>query len=194
MEFGLFLTPRFSVSLGTGYTRFKIEGENGHFPTSEYVESEFETGLEDFYAVLPGVEIEIMPFVLNAHYQVPLQGRFSANILAGIAYYVGSFKSLTEWNSDFLLLNRAVQVLCDPTTLGFHFGGGFDVRLGKHLAFTTEALYRIAKFDNFTDCQVQDSHFNLGDQNEFLFPEYAYTIREIDLTGISLQAGVRLLF
>ncbi len=194
MEVGIFLMPNFSLSLASGYSHYKVEGEQGHFPTSEYVDSEFETGLEDFYMVVPSAEVEIMPFMLNARYQIPLQGRFSANLLAGVAYYVGSFKSLTEWKSDFFILDRAIQALCDPTTLGFHFGGGFDVRLGKHLAFTTEALYRIAKFDNFTDCQAQDAHFNLGDQNEYLFPEFAYTIHEIDLTGISLQAGIKLLF
>ena len=66
--------------------------------------------------------------------------------------------------------------------------------VSKHLALNFEGLYQIAVFDNFTDCQVQDSHFPLGDPEGDLFPEYAYAIEEVSLTGISLQAGIKLLF
>jgi hypothetical protein len=194
MEFGLFLTPHFSLSLGSGYAHYKLEGQKSPFPTQEYLDSEFTTGGEDFYIVVPGIELEVLPFFLNANYQIPLRGRFAANLLAGVAYYVGSLESKSEWDSYHMFLDRSVLILCDPNTLGFHFGGGFDVTLGKHLAFTTEALYRIAKFDNFTKCQVMDSHFPLSDPDGTLFPEFAYTIHEVDLTGISLQAGIKLLF
>jgi len=194
LEFGIFLTPHFSLSLGSGYSRYKLEGQKSPFPTQEYLDSEFTTGREDFYTVVPGIELEILPFFLNANYQIPLRGRFAANLLAGVTYYIGNLESRSEWDSFHLFLDRSVLVLCDISTLGFQFGGGFDVTLGKYLVITTEALYRIATFDNFTKCQVQDSHINISDPDGDLFPEFAYTIHEADLTGISLQAGIKLLF
>ena len=33
LEFGVFITPRFSLSLGTGYSRNKIDGQKSPFPT-----------------------------------------------------------------------------------------------------------------------------------------------------------------
>jgi hypothetical protein len=194
MEFGVFITPRFSLSLGTGYSRHKLDGQKSPFPTKEYMDSEGATGREDFYTVVPGIELEIMPFFLNASYQIPLRGGLAANLLAGVTYYVGTLESKAEWDSYHMFLDRTYLTLCDLKTLGFHVGGGFDMTVSKHLALTLEGLYRIAVFEEFKDCQVQDSHFPIGDPDGDLFPEFAYTIEEISLTGISLQAGIKLLF
>ncbi len=194
LEFGIFITPHFSLSLGTGYSRHKLDGQKSPFPTKEYMDSEGETGREDFYTVVPGIELEIMPFFFNASYQIPLRGGLAANLLAGVTYYVGTLESKAEWDSYHMFLDRTYLTLCDLKTLGFHVGGGFDMTVSKHLALTLEGLYRIAVFEEFKDCQVQDSHFPIGDPDGDLFPEFAYTIEEISLTGISLQAGIKLLF
>ena len=194
LEFGVFITPRFSLSLGTGYSRNKLDGQKSPFPTKEYMDSEGATGREDFYTVVPGIELELRPFFLNAGYRIPLREGFSANLLAGAAYYVGTLESKAEWDSYHMFLDRAYLTLCDLKTLGFHFGGGFDLTVSKHLALTLEGLYRIGVFEEFNDCQVQDSHLPIGDPDGDLFPEFAYTIHEVSLTGISLQAGIKLLF
>jgi hypothetical protein len=194
LEFGLFITPRFSLSLGTGYSRHKLDGQKSPFPTKEYLDSEGEIGAEEFYTVIPGVEFEVMPFFLNASYRIPLRGGVAANLMAGATYYVGALESKAEWDSYHMFLDRTYTVLCDIKSLGVQFGGGFDVTLSKHLALLLEGLYRIAVFDEFTDCEVQDSHIPLSDPDGVLFPEFSYAIKEVNLTGISLQAGIKLFF
>jgi hypothetical protein len=194
LEFGIFITPRFSLSLGTGYSRHTLDGQKSQFPTMEYLDSEGETGREEFYAVIPGVELEVMPFFLNASYRIPLRDGVAANLMAGATYYVGALESKAEWDSFYMFLDRTYTVLCDIKTLGVQFGGGLDVTLSKHLALTLEGLYRIAKFDDISDCQVQDSHIPIDDPDGEIFPEFAYAIKEVNLTGISLQAGIKLFF
>jgi len=93
-----------------------------------------------------------------------------------------------------MFLDRTYMALCDLNTLGFQVGGGLDAAISKHLALTLEGLYRIAVFDDFKDCQVQDSHLPIADPDGDLFPEFNYSIEEVRLSGISLQAGIKLLF
>ena len=91
LEFGIFITPRFSLSLGTGYSRHKLDGQKSPFPTKEYLDSEGEIGREDFYAVIPGVEFEVMPFFLNASYRIPLpRGVYSVALHFAEVYYHAS--------------------------------------------------------------------------------------------------------
>ena len=144
--------------------------------------------------MIPGTELQTMPFFLNASYRIPLGGRISANLLAGVIYMTGTLESKAEWDSYHMLLDRTYTVLCDLKTLGGHFGGGLDVTVSRHLVLTFEALYRVAVFADFEDCRVQESHFPIGNPDFDLFPDFAYTIEEVSLTGISLQAGIRLLF
>ena len=194
MEFGVTVLPRLSLSAGSGYSRHKLEGRTSPFFSKAYIDSEFTTGLEDFFTVVPGIKLETTFFFLAASYSHPLWGGISANLTAGTTYYLGTFESASQWDSYHLVLDRSLTITCDLKTWGYFVGGGFDVRISRYLALTIEALQRMVVFDTFEDCETYDYYIPMGDLTPNLFPEFAYTITDVSLSGFSLQAGIKLLF
>lgn len=194
MEFGMTVLPRLSLSVGSGYSRHKLEGRTSPFFSRAYLDSEFTTGLEDFYTVVPGIQLETTFFFLAASYAIPLRGGISLNLTGGTTYYLGTFESVSRWDSYHLVLDRNVAITCDLKTWGYFVGGGFDIRISRHLALTIDGLYRRVVFDSFEDCETYDYYIPMGDLTADLFPEFAYSITDVTLSGLSLQAGIKLLF
>jgi len=194
MEFGVMVLPRLSLSVGSGYSRHKLEGQKSPFFSKEYLDSEFTSGLEDFFTVIPGIKLESTYFFLAVSYSIPLRGAVSASLKAGTTYSMGTFESRALWDSYHPILDRNVIVFGDLRTIGFHLGGGLDFRISRHLALSIEALQQMTVFDDFTGCETNDAHVNMGEQNPDLFPEFTYSITDLSLSGLSLQAGIKLYF
>jgi hypothetical protein len=171
--------------VGTGYARSTAPGVDSDFLAPEY---------EKFYAVVPAIEIETMSFSLSIAYSLPLRGGVTARLKSGAGYHLGSLQSDAVWDSRHPVLDRRVRVTGDVGSWGFHFGGGFDIPVSEFLGLCLEGLYRILEFKDFGGWSVQDGHPSLGEMDEYYFPEYAYEIRSVSQTGLSLRLGLRLRF
>jgi len=140
------------------------------------------------------------PLTLTAHLRRPLSHSAGAVLLGGVGYYWSRYRDITVQRKE---------------AFGPHLGLGADLRIGRNVLVIGEASYRFVSFkgfradphpgfdfderghrmDGFWFFDQRDGryHFHLedGQRDEFMRNLAPF---DIDLTGFSIKAGLRLAF
>jgi len=205
------ISPMIGIGFGIGYLRSSSDSE---------LTLAYEGGT---FSVEAKPTLSAVPIHLGVFLTFPAAGRISLTASAGAAYYAGLKLEGTElttsssgyWDERTLSATRS-----SLANLGFQGSLGFEYEFSSKIGFFVEALGRYAKFKNFET--VTGTHESSGGSLETtegkLYiqtetdPEWSFSIftvestppvddvdttyREpkIDLSGFSLQAGIRIRF
>jgi hypothetical protein len=204
------LTPNIGVGIGAGYLRssksslmtLAVEGEE--------------------ITLTGTPMLSAMPIRLAVFLTLPLGGKFNLTADAGGAYYAGlklEAEQRLELTADYweeMSLSASRSSLSD--NLGFQGSLGFEYKISPKMGLFIEAVGRYASFKNFdTATGISQSSGGTPETDEgkiylltYDYPEGTYsaftisaeppitipevTVREpkIDLSGFSLQAGIRI--
>ena len=204
------LSPNIGVGIGAGY----LQSSKSSLMTFSYEGGEL--------TVIGTPKLSAMPIRLAVFFTLPLGAKFNLTADAGGTYYAALKLNATQrlemeadWNETSLSASRSS--LTD--NLGFQGSLGFEYKISQKMGFFIEAIGRFARFKNF-DTATSSYENSAGDTNAVAGkiyietrtgPEVTYssfiisadtptpsppesTFREpkIDLSGFSLQAGVRI--
>jgi len=204
------LSPAIGVGLGVGYLR----------SSSDSLMTFAGEGLAFTLSGTP--TLSAVPIRLGVFLTFPIAGKISLTADAGAAYYAGLKLDATqrlEMDADNW---QAMSVSGSRNgNLGFQGSLGFEYRLSRGMGFFVEALGRYARFKNFASVTgttetsdggsettsgklyILTETFTDGTFSTFTIEETppvdnppSETFREpkIDLSGFSLQAGIRIRF
>jgi opacity protein-like surface antigen len=205
------LSPMFGIGLGVGYQR------NSSDPGMTLTAADAEITLSG------KPTLSAMPIRLGIFLTFPLGGKLSLTGDAGAAYYAGLKFDATQriefsfgdWMSQSVSGSRS-----SFANLGFQGSLGVEYRLSPTMGFFVEAVGRYARFKNFdTVTGITEDNVNGPDTSvgklyiaTYTSPDLTYsvfsieetppvdepdvTFREpkIDLSGFSLQTGIRIRF
>ncbi len=206
------ITPRIGIGIGTGYLRtsanslatLSAEGDAIDLPAT--------------------ATLSAIPVRLGLFLTFPLGGKVNLTADAGAAYYAALKVdatqrieiSSTEWSEMSLSAQRS-----SFANLGFQGSLGFEYMVSPKMGFFVEALGRYARFKNFETAMgsnrssggstestegkiyLMTSTYPEGSWSIFTVeetppvsspPSKVYTEPKIDLSGFSLQAGIRIRF
>jgi len=152
------LSPRFGVSLGSGY----IYGEISDRETEITVERKFGTDIR----VRPN-KVSAYPLSLSGYLFLPLRGKISPYIKGTVGVY---FAKYIDWDGKRTLpkteFNYSSQI-AEAVGPAFEGGLGFTVEVDSHLRFFMEGSARKAKISGF------EGEIKEGEQGTlFYFEEY----------------------
>jgi hypothetical protein len=167
-------------------------------------------------------KLSSMPIRLAVFFTLPLSGNLSVTADAGAAYYAALKLDATQryefdadnWQETSLSASRSS--LSD--NLGFQGSLGFEYKISQKMGFFIEAVGRYARFKNFDMATgtSQDSGgvpetdkgkiylltydspegtysaFTISAEPPITIPEVTVREPKIDLSGYSLQAGIRI--
>ena len=215
VEMVFFLNSYFSVSVGGEYLSSVSPGSRADFTYP--VSSEF-SGTSSYS---PDLQSAIYAVPISAIFTFNIVRRTRINIFGGVGYYFGELNCLSsnwsntssrneniEW-SYFDLLNQS-----KISSIGYHFGTGFNIGLSPRSFIFVEVLYRIVDFTEFDTERSQENSplSNIlphqeeleGDSTTFLYlsrvggtenmGEMAYRVSKFNLSGISLRIGIKFNF
>ena len=197
------LTPSIGVGVGAGYLRSSASS------AGTFTQDPLSTDLTS------RTMVSAIPIRLGVFFTFPLSPKIDLVANAGAAYYAGlkmdaSF-GLVDISGGFLDMTYNASQR-DSTDIGFHGSLGVEYRFSPTMGFFIEALGRYAKLNNFeTATQVYEDEFGsetiegtlylytTGTASMFAVsstPPSGGTYREpkFDLSGFSLQAGIRVRF
>jgi opacity protein-like surface antigen len=201
------LNPNFGLSLGFGFMNRSMKGHTGIFTDDQVMLATF------WYE--PKFTSEIYPVSLSGIFSFPLSDSFSLSILGGLGYYFGKTevtepnKSVITENPNYFWHHFTWIMQSNINTIGYHAGGGIDIKVGGGLIITLEAVYRIVSFKDFETSVVQnlltynppeglwgDSSFLYAQQvgGDVEMGDMDYTVSNLNLTGMVLKAGFKLRF
>lgn len=203
-----YITPRFGISLGSGY----IYGKKGKDVNK--------------IAILGGqtftdeVEVSAIPVKLGAYYSLPLSSRVGFFLKGGVGYYFAKWSDnyRNEWGDNWITSNQKANA----SGIGFHGGVGLEFKLISNIAFVLEGQGRYAKIGGFKG-DKEDKFFipTLGSSEEgklYYFEWLPWTenwypmiqiyeeepssgdrirnIREakVDFSGFTFRAGIKINF
>jgi len=206
------ISPNVGIGVGVGYMRSSKDSE---MTLSNETESITLTATPTLSA---------MPIRLGVFLTVPVAGAIDLTADAGAAIYTGLKLDATqrlEFAADDWMEMTASGSRSSFDNLGFHGSLGFEYKVSPKMGLFVEAVGRYAKFKNF-DTVTGTSEYSDGtsDTQEgklyivtYTFPDGMYssfTIEDtppvddppgeiyrepkIDLSGFSLQAGIRIRF
>ncbi len=206
------ITPRIGIGVGAGYLRTSA---------NSLATFSFEEGDYDLPAT---ATLSAIPVRLGLFLSFPLGGKLNLTADAGAAYYAALKVDATQrlerseeyWEEMSLAAQRS-----SFANLGFQGSLGFEYMVSPKMGFFVEALGRYARFKNFetatgsnrnsggysdsTEGKIYLRTLTILDGSVSLFtveetppvsspPDDIYTEPKIDLSGFSLQAGIRIRF
>ncbi len=201
------INPNFGLSLGFGFMNKSMMGHTGIFTDDQVMLATF------WYE--PKFTSEIYPVTLSGILFFPLSDSFSLSILGGLGYYFGNTeviepqKNVYTENPDYYWYHFTWIMQSNINTIGYHAGGGIDIKVGGGLIITLEAVYRILSFKDFETSVVQslltyNPPGGIWENSTFLYAQQAggdvemgdvdYTVSNFNLTGFVLKAGFKLRF
>ena len=186
-----YLTPRFGISLGSGY----IYG-NKDKDTNKVILS----GLTYAY----GMKMSAIPVRLGVYYSFPISswGRFFLN--GGLGYYFAKWSESIDWIASTL------DQEAKGSGIGFHGAVGFELKLVSHFAFILEGQGRYVKIGsfegkklnfiegtlNYYESQFGGKWYPKVDVIDGLTPIGIRNLREakVDFSGFTFRAGIKINF
>jgi len=205
------ISPALGIGLGVGYMRNASDSLVTFSEGTETVD------------ITSAPTLTTMPIRLGLFFTVPMGQKLNLTAGAGAAYYLGLKLDATqglEFAADEWMRMTLQASERNGADIGFHGSLGFEYMLSAKMGFFVEAVGRYAKFKNFgtvtgisedslggsdttegTLYIVTDSFdgseismFEISDTEPI--PGPGGTVREpkIDLSGFSLQAGIRIRF
>ena len=202
------ISPAIGIGVGAGYMR------NSADSLATYIDDPFEVD------ILAGSTITAIPIRLGLFFTFPLGGKLNLTAGAGAAYYAG-LKLEAMQGLDFLDGSWEEMAVSgsqrSSADIGFHGSLGLEYKLSPMMGFFVEVLGRYASFKNFdqvtgvetsSDSPPATTEGKLYIVTEDIggTPISMFTIEEtppvepgfrepkFDLSGISLQAGIRIRF
>lgn len=203
------LSPKIGVGLGVGYLR----------SSSDSLMTLAGEGLAFTLSGTP--TLSAVPIRLGVFLTFPIAGKISLTADAGAAYYAGLKLDATQ-RLDLDATTWQIMSVSGSRNgnLGFQGSLGFEYRLSRGMGFFVEALGRYARFKNFesvtgtTETSGGESDTTSGklyivtetfaDGTFSIFtieetppvdtPTETFREPKIDLSGFSLQAGIRIRF
>jgi len=203
------ITPRLGVGVGAGYLR-----------GSRTSRMSIGDGATTLLTVSGGPTLSAVPIRLGLFYNTPFSRKIDLVAGVGGAYYAGlKFEALTRLeNSPTAWQEFSFSAQSSSANLGFHGSLGLEYKLSPTMGFFVEAVGRYARFKNFGSATMTslDSDGDtittegklylvtediLSGQITLLAvsstpPTLETGVREpkFDLSGFSLQAGLRIRF
>ncbi len=185
-----------SVSVGNGYSFKNVNGNSFHLSP---IQGSF---FEDDFILHPAMTAEVIPLCVSFVVTFPVGSAFNVNLLAGGGYYFGRFKAKSSIEILIPELNSRVftpfNFQGNGNTAGFHAGGGIDIPLSMKIFLSVEAIYTSVKFKNVK------SDSPVGGDTTFTFQQWImdyeivdlfdYRVSQIDLSGLTLRAGIMFQF
>ncbi len=205
------ITPNIGVGIGAGY----LQSSKSSLMTLS------STAIGEI-TLTGTPKLSAMPIRLAVFFTLPLGGKFNLTADVGAAFYAGlkleaeQRLEVAADNWEEMSLSASRSSLSD--NLGFQGSLGFEYKISPKMGFFVEAVGRSARFKNF-DTATGTSENSDGDPETdvgkiylatYTYPEGTYsafiiseavplpdpdvTYREpkIDLSGFSLQAGIRI--
>jgi len=199
------------LGLGAGYLRTSRESTLGYqslgFSTNETYRP----------------EITAIPITVSLHYSYPLGQRLRLDFFGGAAYYLTTFRHEFRLRSDFFSYSQTQNFTSRTGAFGFRGGLDLEIDLARSFAFVVQAEGRYAVIPevsgDLTDQEnlptgsrqetARDAFFWVYDQPDagtrytrMAFSQSqpsgpsAANIRkgQIDLSGFSVSAGIRVYF
>lgn len=203
------LSPSVGIGLGFGYMR----------NSSDSLATLSAKG--DTVDITATGTLTAMPIRFGVFFSFPISGKLSLTANAGAAYYLGLKFDGTqglEFAADGWSRLTLEARQRNGADIGFHGSLGFEYKLSPKLGFFVEAVGRYAKFKNFeTVTGISEYSGGIPDTTEGKLylatedidgtPVTAFTIVEtgdivdptfrepkFDLSGFSLQTGIRIRF
>jgi len=211
-EIMMMLTRKIGIGLGLGYIQSQKDSSTMlSFGSLFRLDSDME------------LNIRAIPIKLDGFYFIPLSSGISFFLNGGIGYYIGKMNysfDMAEEILDFSSSSQAIGTVEDKG-IGYHAGLGIEMRLADSVAIFLDAGGRYVKLRNWEgeessfnseglresrsgilwyyeayDPDFQKSYSNLllsENQPEVSGADNSRKL-EIDLSGLSLRLGIRLLF
>jgi len=206
------LSPAIGIGLGFGYMR---SSEDSEMTLTDGTDTITLTGTPT---------ISAMPVRLGVFLTFPVSGKINLTADAGATYYAGlKFDAMqrleftaTDWFQMSVSASRS-----SFDNLGFQGSLGFEYKISEDLGFFVEAVGRYAKFKNFelvtglnessggtpetTEGKLYIATYTFPDGTYSLFtieetppvddpPDVTFREPKIDLSGFSIQTGIRIRF
>jgi len=202
------ISPAIGIGVGAGYMR------NSTDSLATFIDDPLEVD------ILSGATITAIPIRLGLFFAFPLGGKLSLTANAGAAYYAGlkldAMQGLDYADGSWLHMDLA-DSRRGSADIGFHGGLGVEYKLSPMMGFFVEVLGRYASLKNFDEVTgIQTSSEGLSETTVGKLyilaedidgtPISMFTIEEtppvdpgfrepkFDLSGFSLQAGIRIRF
>jgi hypothetical protein len=130
----VYLTPRFGISLGSGY----ILGKKGKDVNKIIIGGQ--TFTEE-------VKVSAIPVKLGVYYSLPLSSQTRFFLNGGVGYYFAKWSDAyrNEWTGNWWTKDQKARA----SGIGFHGGVGFELNLVSHIVFVLEGQGRYAKIGGF---------------------------------------------
>jgi len=190
VEFQYQVNPYLTFSLGNGYCGYSFQGDNVDFSLANHL---------DAYSVIPEIRFDTVPVLVSVILSYPLSPKFQMFCLAGAGIYFGSLegKAFRQYFPEGFRFEQTINYSGSSNSLGFHFGGGFDIELSEIFILCFEALYTLVDFNGISSLKSNEAGtFNLflPALDSVIFPVLNYEISKISLSGLSLNIGIKFRF
>ena len=129
-----YLTPRFGISLGSGY----IYGMKG---------GDINKIISGGQTFTKEVKVSAIPVRLGVYYSLPLSSRTRFFLNGGVGYYFAKWSEAyrNEWSGGWFTTIQEAKA----SGIGFQGGVGFELNLVSHIAIVFEGQGRYAKIGGF---------------------------------------------
>ncbi|MBA7603665.1 hypothetical protein ES703_10780 [subsurface metagenome] len=194
-----YLTPRFGISLGSGY----IYGQKG-------VEENKIAFMGQTFS--DGMKVSAIPVRLGVYYYLPLSSRIRFFLNGGVGYYFAKWSETYRNEIPVGVIARDQKAKANG--VGFHGGVGFELNLVSHIALVFEGQGRYVKIGGFEG--EKDPGVEKGTLYYFEYQIFAdgdwypminileqepvgifvRNIREakVDFSGFTFRAGIKITF
>jgi len=187
VEFIYHLNSYLGLSIGYGYLSKTLFGK-----TSDY--DRLDAG--DIFTVYPECSMEVAPFCLSLLLSFPLGSSAQINFYGGAGFYTMTCESRTVWQFGGYDRNT-FNLSGNSSSIGYHFGGGFDKEIAMNFLLTIDAEYKIV---NFKDIESEElfGDFRTSEYLQWFMREtitdFNYQLSEVGLTGLTVRVGIKFRF
>jgi hypothetical protein len=210
-----YFNPHVGIGLGGGYAHFSADGT----VAGRVLQSGLPTDFESTYRA----RVSAVPFFLNFHYLARLGSRLGLDLFAGPVFWVVQFHFENPLTLSLDTTQQTETFTASQTGLGGQAGLAVDINLASGLAFVVQGSYRFGRVTDLTGNWAILGASDLGPINlsgsdysawfylltsgstydQFGYFDAAGPVgadisqarhAEIDLSGATLSAGVKLSF
>ncbi|MBN1271526.1 MAG: SH3 domain-containing protein [Candidatus Aminicenantes bacterium] len=209
-EFLLFFSRNIGIGVGAGYSQGKVAKGNISYISPSTLQTSY---VNDEWT------IKTIPLILNLHFSFPLGNTLGFGFNLGGGYYLGMISY--HFSYDTASYDGTVDFNASQGTIGFQGGIECDINLNPSIALFMDAQGRYAKLTHIEGDYVWEETFVTTtrieekstlwyiDRNYMigLYPHHwfskdkpeAYHYHnvhelEVDLSGVSIRAGVKIRF